>query len=441
MVKIFKANQAKKNTNTHSTIALSIDKFDINGVGIGRYKGKPAFVEYALPDEKVQAKVISSNSKLIKAKLLSVDEVSEQRAPITCKHFYLCGGCDLQHLTMESQLNFKQDKVNQLFARQGLCDLPWQTPLSEQPWYYRRKARIGVQYDKNGQAIIGFRKKLSNDITPIKQCHVLAKAGEYIFSSLKQVLSQLTQRKAIGHIEVIFTEQVHLVIRQLKTLSTQDKQIWLQAAQQNQWQLYIDDGQQTEPLTSTPSLSYCLDDIKLSFKPQHFIQVNAGLNQLMVAQAIAWLSPNSDDRVLDLFCGLGNFSLAIASKVDEVVGVEGINEMVQQASENAVSNNIANCHFYQANLNDDWQQQAFAQGHFSTIILDPARAGALQACQQLVKFNAKKILYVSCEPKTLAADAAFLTQQGYKIEKIQLIDMFSQTKHVETMVLFHRISP
>ena len=188
----------------------------------------------------------------------------------------------------------------------------------------------------------------------------------------------------------------------------------------------------------TAKLEYAIGNVKLQFKPEHFIQVNAQINERMVAQAIEWLSPEQDDRVLDLFCGLGNFSLAIAEYVNEVVGVEGVQDMVQQAQLNAQQNNIENCHFYQANLNTDWHEQAFSKGDFSKIILDPARAGALEACQQLVDFKPEKLLYVSCEPSTLAVDAAFLIKQGYLMTKIVLIDMFSQTKHVETMVLFER---
>ena len=438
MVQIFKAKKSAKQPSQNKPLEMQVDKLDMNGVGVARYQGKPAFIAHALPGEKVKVKVTSQNNKLIKAKLLSVIDESEHREQVKCSHFYHCGGCDLQHASHTAQLEFKQDKVTQLFSRQGITDLPWHAAISGEGWHYRRKARIGVQYDKQGKAIIGFRQKSSNDIASIKQCPILPKSAELLFTHLNDVLSQLKAKKAIGHIELIFTEQLHLVIRQLKKLTDYDKNVWLSAAEQNNWQLFIDAGEEIYPITSDCKLEYAIDNVKLQFKPEHFIQVNAQINARMVALAIEWLSPQQNDRVLDLFCGLGNFSLAIAGSVNEVVGVEGVQDMVQQAQLNAQQNNIENCHFYQANLNADWHEQAFSKGSFSKIILDPARAGALEACQQLVDFKPEKLLYVSCEPSTLAVDAAFLIKQGYLMTKIVLIDMFSQTKHVETMVLFER---
>ena len=191
------------------------------------------------------------------------------------------------------------------------------------------------------------------------------------------------------------------------------------------------------PLLENKALNYALTDtIDIGFTVHDFIQVNHLVNQQMVEQAQAWLALDESDVVLDLFCGLGNFSLPIAQQVNSVVGIEGVESMVEKAQENALKNNLSNCHFYQADLNSDWQNQSWVKQKYTKVLLDPARAGAYQALVQLLTFKVDKILYVSCDPASLARDAKLLIEHGYKIEKIALMDMFSQTKHVETMVMF-----
>ena len=230
-----------------------------------------------------------------------------------------------------------------------------------------------------------------------------------------------------------------MVIRQLKNLNDKDRALWESAEQLNRWQVFIDDGEQVQPLTKVKPLTYALsNNIELSFKTTDFIQINHRVNVSMVEQALNWLSLKPTDIVLDLFCGLGNFSLSLAQKVKQVVGVEGVQNMVERATINAQANQLTNCRFYQTDLNADWSKQTWSQEKFNKVLLDPARAGALEAIEQLVQLPVKQILYVSCDPSTLARDAKQLISQGYKIEKIALIDMFSQTKHVETMVLFSR---
>ncbi|WP_448211963.1 23S rRNA (uracil(1939)-C(5))-methyltransferase RlmD [Colwellia sp. MEBiC06753] len=459
MAKIFKAaNIAKLQTSkmVGKTINVTIERLDINGVGVGRFEKKSVFIPHTLIGENVSAKVLESNAKFIKAKALKVAQISPERVSPECGHYYQCGGCDLQHFSQQGQLGFKQQKVTELMARQGVENLPWQPEIVSKPWHYRRKARIGVQYNKLGEAIIGFRQKESNTLIPIKHCPVLAEEFNEIFQQLNTVLIQLAAPKSIGHIEVIVTENITLVIRQLINLSAQAKQIWQVAANQYQWQVYFDYGQQLmalnlkEPATeeselakpepekpkNTAPLAYLLDDFTINFSPSDFIQVNAKVNQQMVNQALHWLNLSADDVVLDLFCGLGNFSLPIARQVKQVVGVEGVNDMVARAEANAATNQITNASFYQFDLNSDWLEQVWSKQEFTKVLLDPARAGAYEACQQLLKFKARQILYVSCDPTSLAKDTKVLLNGGYQIKKIGLIDMFNQTKHVETMVLF-----
>ncbi|REL30542.1 23S rRNA (uracil(1939)-C(5))-methyltransferase RlmD [Thalassotalea euphylliae] len=476
MAKIFQApkSSARNQKLLGQVIKLTIDRLDVNGIGVGRYQKKPVFVANTLVGEHVQAKVIETNSKFIKAKVVKVAHLNNQRQNPVCEHYYVCGGCDLQHLSHQGQLTFKQQKVTELFARQGLTALPWQPAVTGRDWHYRRKARIGVQYNKLGEATLGFRQKESNTLVPIKYCHVLSKPLASINTALANVLEELAEPKSIGHIEVIQAKQTRLVIRQLRKLSAHAKTVWQQAAKQHHWQVSFDYGDEDSDLsaleeTENQPLSYELDclidrsidssidgslgspdkgsdqnsdnkSITIKFAPNDFIQVNDEVNQLMVKQALNWLELAADDVVLDLFCGLGNFSLPMAKQVAKVVGVEGVQAMVDSAAANAGRNQITNAAFYQLDLNSDWQDQAWQAHQFNKVLLDPARAGALEACEQLATIEAKCILYVSCDPQTLARDAKVLSEQSYQVKKIGLIDMFNHTKHVETMVLFERIA-
>jgi len=452
MANFFKAVAKPKVVNEQLTVC--IDKLDTNGVGVARWKGKPVFIAGALPNEVIDVKIIEQKSKYARAKITSITKISESRVAPECQHFGLCGGCDLQMLAVEEQLLFKQQKVTELFSRSfsalklatkiEQADLPWQTPIKSEPWHYRRKARIGVQFDKKAQATIGFRQKSTNQLAAIKSCPVLVEPLNAIFPLLKKVLAQLTVKAAIGHIEVIQADgQVVLVIRQLKSLNDTDIKLWKSYAQQHFWHVIIDDGNKQTPLLEGKEgndvvLSYALEDTsKIYFSSSDFIQINHKVNIAMISQALAWLNISPNDNVLDLFCGLGNFSLALAKKAQRVVGVEGVQVMVDKAKHNADINGLDNCQFNQADLNSTWLSEPWAKElAFDKVLLDPARAGAEQAVSQIAELKIPIVLYVSCDPATLARDSAVLVSQGYKLEKISLMDMFSQTKHVETMVLF-----
>jgi len=454
MANFFKVTP-KKPAKLLQALTINISKLDANGCGVGQYQQKPIFVNGTLPNENVDVRLIEQKNKYTRAKLLQVNKPSEHRITPKCQHFHLCGGCDIQHISYPEQLIFKQQKVTELLSRNNISteiidSLSWQPTISGEPWHYRRKARIGVQFDKNSHVTIGFRQKSTNQLVAIKYCPVLMQSASDIFVPLKKVIDQLTVKKSIGHIEVICADvegetankkdRVTLIIRQLRSLSKHDEAIWHKAAAQYQWQLIFDErSDEGELAIRETSFSYPLiDNIVINFSRSDFIQINAQVNMAMVTQAMSWLKPDADDYVLDLFCGLGNFSLPIAKKVKGVIGVEGVQAMVDKASMNANANNIDNCQFYQADLNSEWLSAPWVKHKFSMVLLDPARAGAEQAVIQVTKLNVATILYVSCEPSTLARDSQILLANGYKIVKIGLIDMFSQTKHVETMVLFQR---
>jgi len=450
MANFFKASKTKtQNSKLKSSIAINIDRLDMNGTGVGTFQQKPIFVDGCLPQESVEVRLIEQKNKYARAKLISVSKASPHRVKVECAHFSHCGGCNLQPLAYNQQLEFKVNKVTELFSRSGIDKkitehLPWLPSITNDPWHYRRKARIGVQFTKNGDPIIGFRQKSTNQLVAIKSCPTLVKPIADIFPALQTFISQLSVKKAIGHIEVIYTQNdnneeiIRIVVRQLRTLNDHDLNLWQHSAQQHNWQVLFDLGAgDYQALASYPTLHYQLaHKINIDFSHEDFIQVNHQVNQAMIEQAMTWLALEDDDQLLDLFCGLGNFSLPIAKKIKSLVGVEGVQAMVDKAQANATRNHLSNCHFYQADLNSDWLEHDWAKLHFTKAILDPARAGAEQAILQLVTLAIKNILYVSCDPATLARDSQLLIAQGYKIIKIGLVDMFSQTKHVETMVLF-----
>ena len=439
MVNFFKATP--KTQKLGKQCRIKITRLDFNGCGVGSYQQKSIFIDGTLPGETVVAKIIEQKNKYARGKLIEVISPSEQRITANCQHFLMCGGCGLQHLQSQAQLTFKQQKVSELFARQGIVEnkLQWQESIISQAWHYRRKARIGVQYNKSGQATIGFRQRASNQLVAIKKCPVLVEPFAELFNALNKLLTTLSGVNPIGHLEVISTHSKTIIVRQLVNMSAQDKALWLAFAQDNQCQIMVDDGKSISALSDCESLSYQIDDdITLQFNADDFIQVNHDVNTAMVDQAIEWLALEPQDNVLDLFCGLGNFSLPIAKRAAKVIGVEGVDKMVAQAQKNAQNNKLTNCQFYQADLNSDWQSYPWARQTYNKVLIDPARAGAFKAVEQLVKLNISQLLYVSCDPSTLAKDSALLLSHGYNIEKIALIDMFSQTKHIETMVLFVR---
>lgn len=439
MANIFQ--KSTKNQSLGQIVDVKIERLDLNGCGVTRFKNKPLFIEKTLPEEWVKVQIIEQKSKYTRANILEIIQGSANRVEPSCRHYHLCGGCNLQHLIFSEHLAFKKKKVSEIFERNQINQyLPWQDSIVSSPWHYRRKARIGVQYDKKGHVTLGFRKKATNQLIAIKDCPVLDEKISSIFTPLKKVISDLSISRSVGHIEVVVTNQINIVIRQLKNLNIEDVTLWKNASDINQWQIFIDDGQMVTPLTDIKPLTYTLlNNLELTFEPQDFIQINHQVNIDMVRQSIEWLSLTANDVVLDLFCGLGNFSLSIAQLVEQVVGLEGVQTMVDRATKNASNNQLTNCQFYQADLNANWLSNNWAKIGFNKVLLDPARAGAFEAVEQLVKLSIPEILYVSCDPATLARDTKYLIDHGYKLEKIALIDMFSQTKHIETMVLFSRL--
>lgn len=446
MAKFFKAK--KSTSNTAKVVELDIEQYNHDGNGIGYLDGKICFVQGALPGERVKAQVTEDKAKIIKAKTIKLLNPLFERSEPTCLHYDLCGGCQLQGIDRQRQLDFKHQALESLFKRfAGQQSLPWQRPVMGNTWHYRRAARIGVWYERQkDQFIVGFRQRNSKVLTAIDECEVLSRHFNGIFAAFSDVLSHLDCGPFVTHLEVIAADNIHLVVvRHTKSMSNTDKQKLLQLGLENQW-VIVSEGEKgkIEMLTdeALPELYYELPEYqtRLRFRIGDFIQVNPAINEKMVRQALAWLDVQKDDRILDLFCGIGNFSLPLARHCGEVVGVEGVDAMVEQASGNAELNQLDNAHFYQADLSADFSQEKpqWLEQSYNKVLLDPARAGAQAMMVPITQLRPEKILYVSCDPLTIARDSGILLDRGYQLKKICLMDMFTHTHHIEVMALFER---
>ena len=444
MVKIYQAAKGTRDKPQQlKQIEVQIERLDHEAQGIGFEQKRIVFVSGALPGERVKVQLTEQKDKSAKGKVVKVLQASPLRQAPPCKHFTECGGCQLQYLSAEHQLELKQQGVDQLIRHQtGLTSLPWQTPLKSAGEGYRRKARIGVWFDKKTQQFtVGFRKASDKVITSVEHCLVLSPALAPVFSVLQQQLPKLQQGSAITHVEALDAEgQVYLIVRHIKPLPASDQQALIQAWPEALWigeaepELY----QHWQVGTAEPCYQLPAFGLKLQFSAADFIQVNQGINQQMVQQALDWLNPQPDDQVLELYCGIGNFSLALAQRVKWVHGLEGVTTMVQRAEANAKLNGLTNLSFSQADLHLPWPKADWNKPKYQKVLLDPARAGAVGAIEQIAGLNPAQILYVSCNPLTFARDAKVLLDCGYQLDKISVMDMFPQTSHLELMALFHR---
>ena len=414
--------------------------------------GKKVFIKFALPEETVKAKIIKTHKRFEEAELVEVQgEPSDQRVTPICQHFGQCGGCAVQHMHPDAQIEFKQEVLKSHFKHfAGLDDIEWLEPIRSEKTDYRRRARMGVRWrEKQQHMVIGFREAGSNYLVPLKECAILDQRVSAQLSELNAVFNALENKQAITHIEFAAGDkEIALLVRHVTALAVQDIDKLLYFVKKHQWQLYfMPDQYQTlqriDQENATMRLHYALPQyaLNMAFSPLDFTQVNAEVNQKTIAQACALLDLQQGERVLDLFCGLGNFSLPMARCVGEtgqVIGVEGVEDMVQRAFENAKHNDLQQVEFYTQDLMQDFSDQAWAKQGFDALLIDPPRAGAEQVMQYVANFGAKRIVYVSCDPATLARDAAILTQQGYRLAKAGVMDMFTHTEHVESMALFEK---
>ena len=435
-------------------ISCMIERLSHEGRGIAHDHGKTQFVEGALPGETVLAKFIEQKSKFDELATVEVIEASADRATPPCAHAGLCGGCSLQHMAPAAQIRFKQQVLAEQFQHfGGVTPDVWEAPMTGPTEAYRGKARLGVRYvEKKGVVLVGFREKRSSFLADIDSCAVLDSRVGQSLSDFRALVRSLSAYQTLPQIEVaVSDESVALVIRHMEALSTDDQAKLAAFGRERNWMILLQPGgpdsvHKIWPEDGETRLSYQIDlpesaripSVRMFFHPLDFTQVNAQINRQMIARALDWLALTREDRVLDLFCGLGNFTLPIAALAGSVVGVEGDVAMVQRGIENAQRNGLDNAEFYGANLQADFTQEAWAARGFDKILIDPPRSGALEVVQYLPRFGASKIVYVSCNPATLARDAGVLVQHGYRMLRAGVMDMFPHTAHVESIALFEK---
>lgn len=433
--------QPKRKTNAKRHRHLQVTALDHLGQGIARDQGRMVFVPGGLPQETVHVHYDDSKKNYATAILTKVLTPSEHRQIPPCQHIEHCGGCQLQHARVKQQLIWKQAAVDTLLKHTlKVHQLPWLSALYGGADGYRRKARLGVWYQQNRRQFeLGFRQQGDFRIQSLDDCLVLSPVIRPIFKRVKPVLKQLQQGRCITHIEVIDADgQPYIVVRHTKALPAEDIALLLACWPEACWLGEGESGQFSFWQGHAHALSYTLADqqVTLQFAPNDFIQINAEVNQQLVTTALEWLDIQPHDHVLDLYCGIGNFSLPMAQKAAQVVGVEGMASMVHQAATNATLNGLSNVDFVQADLHLAWPTSGWSQSRYQKVLLDPARAGAEGTIEQLSQLGAERILYVSCNPETLARDALKLLSQGYVLQRLSAVEMFPHTRHLELMVLF-----
>ncbi|MCF6782415.1 23S rRNA (uracil(1939)-C(5))-methyltransferase RlmD [Stutzerimonas stutzeri] len=418
---------------------LRIERLANDGRGIAFIEGRTWFVEGALPGEEIEARVLVARSKVVEARSERVLIASEQRRIEPCVHARTCGGCNLQHLPAEDQLALKERSLADQLSRQGLQPKSWAPALTGPEFGYRRRARLAVRWNVAARRLdVGFRAAASQDIVSIQECLVLVQPLQTLLPGLLKTLHELEKPQVLGHVELFSGFAEAVLIRHTAALADADRERLAIFAREQGVQLWLQGDGQPQPLEPDTALGYRLPtwDLELEWRPGDFVQVNAPVNEAMIAQALAWLAPQGGERVLDLFCGLGNFALPLARLGADVVAVEGVAEMVERARTNAVRNGLGTAHFYQADLSKPLVQAEWARGGFAAVLLDPPRDGAYELVGQMSTLGARRVAYVSCNPATLARDAAELVRQGYRLEKVGVLDMFPQTAHVEAMAFF-----
>lgn len=427
---------------------LLVEALSHDGRGIARPDGKTTFIDNALPGETVLCEYRQCRGKFDEGRAIAVQQPSAHRVTPLCPHATVCGGCSMQHLHSEQQLLRKQAMLaEQLTHFAGLAPETWLPPLRGPVAGYRSKARLGVKFvEARQRVLVGFREKRNHFIADIQQCPVLLPELGEALPLLAELIGEMDGKRRIPQIEVAAGDDaLALIFRHLDPLGEADQQRLLAFCQQRQWHLYLQPGGDASvhrvwPQGAAERLHYrhADADLTLAFHPADFTQVNAAINRAMVPLALQLLDVQAEHRVLDLFCGLGNFTLPLARQAAFVVGVEGSQAMVLRGRENAMANGIDNVAFHACDLSRDVSREAWARGPYQRVLVDPPRSGALEMMPLLAGLGAEKIVYVSCNPATLARDAGELVRHGYRLSSAGVMDMFPHTTHVESIALFER---
>jgi len=439
-------NRARKKTLPETPVRVTIESLAHDGRGVTHVDGKAVFIDEALPGEEVEFVYTEIRRDFAEGRVVNLITRADARSEAACPHYGVCGGCSFQHVEAAEQIHIKEDLLKEQFKRIGKVAVPelWQ-PLTGPHWGYRRKARMGVKYvAKKNRTLVGFRERRHPYLAEIDNCMVMhPSVGEKLID-LSEMISGLSIREKVPQIEVaIGDEQCVLAVRVMEPPTEADKEKMRAFAGEHGVSICLQPKgpDSIVPLDGEPEVipTYALPDqaIEFKFRPAMFTQVNYEINRQMINRVLDTLELNENDTVLDLFCGLGNFTLPMARYAGRVVGVEGDQPLVNHAKDNARHNGIDNVEFYAADLSKDVSDQPWFNRKYNKILLDPSRAGASEVLKHFKKWQPEKIVYVSCNPSTLARDAGILVNElGYKLIKAGVMDMFPQTGHVESMALF-----
>lgn len=430
-----------------SAEALVVD-LSLEGRGIARVAGKAVFVEGALPGERVRFRVRRARRQFDEAELLEILEPSADRVAPRCAHFGVCGGCTLQHLAPAAQLEIKQRQLLEALARIGEVR-PRQVllPIEGPPFAYRRRARLGVRYvHKKGRVLAGFRERDKPYVADVRRCEVLIERFANLPAELAELVEALSVREHVPQVELSAGDEgAALVFRVLQPPSDADLAAIERFALRHACNAYLQSAgpESLRPIGGAAgALRYAVDAgaVVLEFGPLDFVQVNRDINEALVTRALEALDPAPADRVLDLFCGLGNFTLPLARRAGRVLGVEGDAGLVARATANAARNGLANAEFVAADLGQGAALGPWAQGRFDLVLLDPPRAGAVSIVERMPQWGPRRVVYISCHPGSLARDAGVLVRAGgFELIGAGVMDMFPQTAHVESIAVFERI--
>ncbi len=447
--------RSRKQKLPQEPVQATIESLTHEGRGVAHIDGKTTFISGALPGEKVTFIYTSQRRSHDEGKIEAVLEASPDRVEPKCQHYDICGGCSLQHLSSEAQIQYKQQSMLEGLKHLGKVE-PEEVfdPMVGDSWGYRRKARLGAKYVfKKGRVLVGFRERHGGFLADIESCEVLHDSVGKKLKEFQDLMFEMESRDSTPQIEVaVGDDNTALIIRHLKPLSEQDQQMWVDFAKQHNFQLYLQpkgpdtvhciwpDGSEKNP--SNLYYEHKAFNTKVQFGPQDFFQVNNSINLQMVPRAVELLKLTGKERVLDLFCGLGNFTLPIARHAAHVTGVEGDLVMVKRARETAIANGIENTDYFACNLMGtelELKAEPWLKKQYDCILLDPPRSGAKEIIEHFGKLKPKRIVYVSCHPATLARDAGELVHtHGFKLIGAGVMDMFPQTAHVESIAVFEK---
>lgn len=426
-------------------VTLEVTDLAHDGRGVGRVGDKVTFVHGALPGERVRARLTGRNRRFDEAVCEAVETASPDRVKPECPWFGYCGGCALQHLAPAAQRAWKHSRLKENLQRIGeVAPERWLEPLAADPWHYRRRARLSARnVPGKGRVLVGFRELAGRYVADIEHCRILDPAFSERLMSLSALIGRLSIPSAIPQVEVAAgDDSAAIVVRHLEPLTEADCQELRDWARATGIAVYLQPkGPDTVHLLAPDDhrLSYRLPafDLELSFHPQHFVQINPAVNRALVGKAVELMDPQPGERILDLFCGLGNFSLALARRAGQVTGIDGEAALVEAARANATANGLDHAEFVTADLTEPDLPRVRAG--FDGVLIDPPRSGAAEVLNLVAASGARRLVYVSCDPATLARDAGTLVHDhGFRLRAAGIADMFPHTAHVESLALFER---